>query len=388
MDTHGSPPVTQPDGDALNADIAARTDVYFNRTRRIVERFGDQRVTYAVFLRRPVIAAPRLMLDWLQAAAAARGTRFDIELTHEEATWVGAGEPLVYVSGPFSHLADLETILLQKTGAACVAAHHAYQMALALPNVPFLAMDARHCAGAEMQQLMAYAAGIGSQAAQREGARGFIGNANDGTAHFFGAPAGFGTMPHALIGYAGSTLRAAQMFHTTFPDTPLTVLVDYFGRELTDALEVCVHFPQLAASGLLSVRLDTHGGRFLEGLDPAESYAVLERHAPGAIRRYRSDAELRALVGTGVSAAAIWRMREVLDAAGFTAVKIVASSGFNVEKCRVMADAHAPIDLVGTGSFIPDHWSETYATADIVEYDGEPRVKTGREFLLRQKPTP
>jgi nicotinate phosphoribosyltransferase len=48
-----------------------------------------------------------------------------------------------------------------------------------------------------------------------------------------------------------------------------------------------------------------------------------------------------------------------------------------------MADAHAPIDLVGTGSYIPDSWSETYATADIVEYDGRPQVKIGREFLLR-----
>ncbi len=36
-----------------------------------------------------------------------------------------------------------------------------------------------------------------------------------------------------------------------------------------------------------------------------------------------------------------------------------------------MADARAPIDVVGTGSFIPDRWSETYATADIVEYDGD-----------------
>ena len=49
-----------------------------------------------------------------------------------------------------------------------------------------------------------------------------------------------------------------------------------------------------------------------------------------------------------------------------------------------MADAHAPIDIVGTGSFIPEVWTETYATADIVEYDGEPRVKIGREFLLRR----
>jgi nicotinate phosphoribosyltransferase len=65
-------------------------------------------------------------------------------------------------------------------------------------------------------------------------------------------------------------------------------------------------------------------------------------------------------------------------------VRIVASSGFGVDKCRVMADARAPIDLVGTGSFIPDAWSETYATADIVDYDGKAIVKVGREFLLRR----
>jgi nicotinate phosphoribosyltransferase len=366
-----------------DAAITARTDSYFTRTKQIVARFGDARVTYAVFLRRPVVSAPRLMLDWLRAVAAARGTDVRIDVMHEEGQWVGAGDPLLYITGSFVALSDLETILLQKLGAACVAAHNAYQMCVELPKVGFLAMEARHCAGAEMQEMMAYAAAVGSRAAQREGARGFIGNANDATAHWFGQAAGYGTMPHALIGYAGTTLRAAEMFHETFPDQPLTVLVDYFGREVTDGLAVAERFPALAAEGRLSVRLDTHGGRFLEGLDPAESYAVLERHTPGAIRRYRSQTELRHLVGTGVSAAAIWKMREALDEAGFPKVRIVASSGFGVGKCRVMAEARAPIDVVGTGSFIPDYWSETYATADIVEYDGVARVKVGREFLLR-----
>lgn len=368
----------------LSADISARTDSYFNRTRQVVARFGDKRVTYAMFLRRPVISAPRLMLDWLAAVAAERGTTFDIDVTHPEGTWVGAGEPLVYISGSMAELSDLETIALQKIGPACVAAHNAYQMCSSLPKVAFLAMEARHCAGGEMQDMMAYAASVGSAAAKREGAVGFIGNANDGTAHWFGERAGRGTMPHALIGYAGSTVRAAEMFHETFPDEALTVLVDYFGREITDALAVCARFPLLADTGRMAVRLDTHGGRFLEGLDPAESYAALERHAPGAIRRYRSDSELRYLVGTGVSAAAIWRMRESLDAAGFPKVRIVASSGFGVDKCRVMSDARAPVDVVGTGSFIPDVWTETYATADIVSYDGVPMVKVGREFLLRR----
>ncbi len=58
----------------LSADIAARTDSYFNRTKRIVARFGDKTVTYAIFLRRPVVCAPRLMLEWLQAAAAEQQT--------------------------------------------------------------------------------------------------------------------------------------------------------------------------------------------------------------------------------------------------------------------------------------------------------------------------
>jgi nicotinate phosphoribosyltransferase len=365
------------------ADITARTDTYFNRTSNIVKKFGDRRVTYAVFLRRPVVSAPGIMVDWLNAVARERNTSFDIELMHPEGTWTGAGEPLAYVTGSFVELSDLETIFLQKIGATCVAAHNAFQMCVALPKSAFLAMDARHCAGAEMQEMMAYAASVGSTAAKREGAKGFIGNANDWTAHYFGAKSGFGTMPHALIGYAGSTLRAAEMFVETYPHEDLTVLVDYFGKEITDALTVCRHYPELASEGRMAVRLDTHGGRFLEGLDPQESYAVLERHAPGALRRYRSQSELRFLIGTGVSAAAIWRMREALDESGFPAVRIVASSGFGVEKCSVMADAHTPIDVVGTGSFIPETWSETYATADIVAYDGHPMVKIGREFLLR-----
>jgi nicotinate phosphoribosyltransferase len=196
----------------LGADITARTDSYFNRTKQIVSRYGDKRVTYALFLRRPVICAPRLMLDWLKTAADRRGTEIEVDLIYQEGDWVGAGEPIVYLTGSMEQLSDLETILLQKIGPSCVAAHNAYQMALSLPGVAFLAMEARHCAGAEMQDMMSYAASVGSAAARREGAKGFVGNANDGTAHWFGASKGLGTMPHSLIGYAGSTVRAAEMF--------------------------------------------------------------------------------------------------------------------------------------------------------------------------------
>ena len=375
------------DNDATTrADIAAEwSDNYFLKTKAAVEKFGDRDVTYAVFMRRPVLFAPRLMIDWLTQVATERGVEFKIELNYDEGQWVGAGEPLLYISGSFAQLVDLETLYLQKLGACCVAANNAFTMCVELPDAGFLAMDARHCAGIEMAEMMAYAASVGSKAAQEQiNAKGFIGNATRATAKYFGNDDGLGTMPHALVGYAGSTLKAAEMFVATFPEHPLTVLVDYYGREITDALTVCRRFPEIASNGRLALRIDTHGGRFVEGLDPQKSYAVLERHVPLAVRRYRNEKELRYLTGTGVSAAAIFHLRDSLDAEGFNAVKIVVSSGFDVAKCKVMADVNAPIDIVGTGSFLPDLWSETYATADIVAYDGKPTVKVGREFLLRK----
>ena len=366
--------------------IKSWTDSYFKRTRSIIEAHGDVRVTYAVFMRRPVVLAPRLAVDWLHSVAKARKTTFDIEVLHPEGSWVGAGDPLLYVSGAFSQLVELETLMLQKLGAASVAAYNAALMVQDLPKTAFLAMDARHCAGTEMAEMMAYAASVGSARGKKEAqATGFIGNATDATAHYFGNETGLGTMPHALVGYAGSTLKACTLFHETHPTMPLTALVDYFGQEITDALEVSGHFPDLATTGKLSIRLDTPGSRFIEGLDPTRSYQVLDRHAPRSTRGYRSESELQHLIGPGVSAAAVWHLRERLDAAGYAQVKIVCSSGFGLEKCRVMALADAPVDVIGTGSYLPQSWQETYATADIIAYDGQARVKTGREFLLRGK---
>ncbi|MBT6308185.1 MAG: nicotinate phosphoribosyltransferase [Rhodospirillaceae bacterium] len=368
-----------------DAVVSRFADKYFLRTKDIVERFNDTVVTYAVFMRRPVTSATKLAVLWLEEMAKSRKTIVNIDVRHKEGAWIGAGEPIVYITGSLFHLVDLETQFLQKLGAACVAAYNAYVMCVELPKSAFLAMDARHCAGTDMAELMAYGASVGSRKAQKKvGALGFIGNATDDTAHFFGQNTGFGTMPHALIGYAGSTVRAAEMFHDTHPNINLTVLVDYFGKEITDAIAVCARFPDLASSGKLSIRLDTHGGRYVEGLDMANSYAVLERNATKAIRGYRSEAELRHLIGTGVSAAAIWHLREALNNAGYPNAKIVGSSGFSPEKCRIIALAEAPVDVIGTGSYLPENWSETYATADIIDYDGVPRVKVGREFLLQR----
>ena len=367
------------------SQLPSVTDTYFLRTRDIVSSYGDTEVTYAIFMRRPVISGLNPAIDWLEQIVKERKGSVNIKRCFKEGSDVGAGEPLVYISGSMLLLVDLETALLQKIGATCVAAYNARSMVESLRKTSFLAMDARHCAGADMADLMAYGAFVGSQRVKSESeAIGFIGCATDKTAHLFENTKGLGTMPHALVGYAGSTLKAAQMFHSTWPDEPLTVLVDYFGKEITDGLMVCRSFKKLADESTLSLRLDTHGSRYVEGLDVAGSYAVLERNAPEAIRGFRTEQELKYLIGTGVSAAAVWHLREMLDNSGFEKVKIVASSGFGPEKCKVFSLANVPVDVIGTGSYLPSRWSETYATADIISYGGKSQVKLGREFLIRR----
>ena len=225
------------------------------------------------------------------------------------------------------------------------------------------------------------------RAAQRKaGAVGFVGNADRRHRAFFRpGQRGLGTMPHALIGYAGSTVRAAEMFHETFPDETMTVLVDYFGREIDRCARGLPALPG-ACRRRPARRAARHARRPLHrrarpGRAPTRCWNATRRRRSAATA---TRTELRYLVGTGVSAAAIFHLREALDAAGFRQVKIVATSGFGPAKCRIMAEAEAPIDVVGTGSFLPELWTETYATADIIAYDGVPMVKAGREFLLRK----
>ena len=367
---------------AIN-DIPSLTDKYFSNTKKIIEKFGDKRVTYAVFMRRPIIFAPKIALNWLHKIAVEKHFELEVKTNYQEGDWVGSGEPMLYYSGSFAELVELETIFLQKIGATSVAAYNAFKMCGELPQTAFLAMDARHCAGSEMSRLMAYGAAVGSLAARKNGAKGFIGSSTDATCHYFGLTSGMGTMPHNLIGYAGSTLEAAKMFNNVFHEKDLVVLSDFFGKEITDSLEVCNHFKEMADNGKIAVRLDTHGGRFVEGLNTEKSYAVLTKYAPDAIKNYRTDNELKHLIGTGVSVAAIWHLREQLNNNGFDKVRIVASSGFSPEKCHIMAVGKAPIDVVGTGSYLPLEWTETYATADVISYDDRKCVKIGREFLLK-----
>jgi len=386
------------------AYLRTRTDKYFTKSREIVEKFGDRSVTYGVFLRGGVICAVNPAIEVLRRFYPAGGEPLKVTLLHEEGAFVPDHRPLFLYSGSLAALVELETLILQRVGVACVTAYNAYKMAMSLKKVAFIDMHARHSPGDDLSLLAAYGASVGSRMAKLAGAVGFIGSSQDLTAHYYGQKQGLGTMPHGIIGYAGSTLRAAQMFVEAHPQDNLTVLVDYYGREYSDALEVCrwwsgEYLPREGA-GALSVRIDTHGERYAEGLDFEKSVDIVTNwlHVPNEYEAVRhvmgeeaydadtlnivKDKVRRVLFGTGVSVAAVIHMREVLDAKGFNACRIVASSGFNLFKCKMFASARAPLDVVGTGSFIPENFNDTFATADIFLYDGKFGIKLGREKLF------
>jgi nicotinate phosphoribosyltransferase len=384
--------------------IAAQTDKYFTNTARIVDAHGDQIVTFAVFMRRRVVAALepaiRLVNRFVPDAKVKRFVA--------EGEVVPSEHKLMEITGSMKALSEIETLLLQKTGFPCVSANNAYEMCRAIPTAAFMDMHARHGSGAEMNILAAYGAMVGSNAAKRAEAsvKGFVGSSQDLTAPFFGAASGMGTMPHALVGYAGGDVLAAmKMFAETLPDAKsLIALVDYTGEEITDSLRCAKWFydeAKLQTKGKsFGIRLDTHGGRFAEGLDYEKSvdvvghwlnvlgeYSIVEQVLGG--RAFQMDPGnilvdkvRRILFGKGVSVASIIHARSALDKAGYKDAMIVGSSGFDPQKCQIMAAAKAPLDMVGTGSFLPATLTETYATADIIAYGGMPRVKVGREFLF------
>ncbi len=389
------------------AYVHSRTDKYFTKSRQIVEKFGDKTVTYGVFLRRGTICAVNPALEILREYYPPDAVPLKITRLYEEGAFVPDQKPIFTYTGSFAALAELETLILRRVGTACVSAYNAYKMATDLPKMAFIDMHARHACGDDLSLLAAYGASVGSRIAKLSGATGFIGGSQDLTAHFYGLQQGLGTMPHAIVGYAGSTLRAAQMYAETHPQDNLTVLVDYYAREFSDALEVCRWWYNEVLPGdtrsarTLAFRVDTHGERYAEGLDYEQSvdlvanwlHVLNEYEAVRAVmgeEAYDSDTlnivkdrVRRVLFGTGVSVASVIKMRQTLDAAGFNSARIVASSGFTPFKCKMFGHARAPVDVIGTGSFIPEAFGDTFATADIFMYDGKFEIKVGREKLFQ-----
>jgi len=177
---------------------------------------------------------------------------------------------------------------------------------------------------------------------------GAIGVSTDAQASWWGGR-GVGTVPHGLIAaYGGDTVAAATKFADHFAgEMNVTVLVDFENDSVRTALEVA----DALGERLWGVRLDT-------------SEALVDKALEGT--------DLR-----GVQPALVEKVRSALDDAGHEHVRIVASGGFTAAKIRQFEEQGVPVDAYGVGSSLIRGQNDF--TADVVEVDGRPCAKVGRE---------
>ena len=169
---------------------------------------------------------------------------------------------------------------------------------------------------------------------------------------------GVGTVAHALIAaYDGDTVAASRAVAAVTPkDTRLIVPVDYENDCVGTSLAVA----RALDDRLWGVRLDT-------------SEFMVDRSVIAHMGTFRP---------TGVNPRLVWNVREALDSEGFGDVRIVVSGGFDLDRIRDFEDEDVPVDAYGVGATA--HEGRWDFIGDVVQLDGKPQAKAGRE--LRPNP--
>lgn len=169
---------------------------------------------------------------------------------------------------------------------------------------------------------------------------------------------GVGTVSHALIAaHGGDTVAATRAVAAVTPnDVPLIVPVDYENDCVGTSLAVA----RALDDRVWGVRLDT-------------SESMVDRSVIGQMGTFRP---------TGVNPRLVWNVRDALDAEGFGDVRIVVSGGFDYDRIREFEDDDVPVNAYGVGASA--HVGRWDFTGDVVQLDGKPQAKAGRE--LRPNP--
>ncbi len=373
-------------------------DEYFNNCRKIAERTSwlrNRKVRYKCFARENGVLV-----------GSDKAVNFIAENTYAPLRILGLkdgerfaeGKPILIIEGNYNELVTLETTylgFLSFSGAAAAMR----EIVEAADGVPVIDMSARHYPWQLIEEI--------AMAAYLGGAAGTSTQAGHAYVQKWRNPGGkfklYASLPHAAAAVAAEmaemsgkgglypSVMAAKLFQETFPDKPIiTVLVDYEGRELYVAEQAFEVFGEK----LFAVRLDTHGGRNMQGTatreDPGAALAFLDGRTGVNMEDFvwnfardnglDYDGALKYIAGNGVTAESVFVMRNWLDSIGAAGVKIVVSSGFNKIKTRAFRALNAPMDFIGTGSFV----RFSMFTSDISDVWEKgwwrKRVKVGREL--------
>ncbi len=371
-----------------------RTDVYFRRTKQALEAAGRRpKGLMQVFQKKDALLcgmgeamailaagsghyrddeqADRLFAQWMQAqaeAGAASGdpdarrsiekSRLEVELELDD-LWesaanelevkalsdgdeVSSWETVLTVSGTIPEFVQLETLYLGVLARRTKIATKASRVVATAGDKPVLYFPARfdHWASQEGD---GHAAKVG----------GVFAVSTDAQAAWWNGEAE-GTIPHALIAAAeGDVVESARLFSARFPGTNLIALVDFHN----DSVDASLSVAREMGDRLWGVRLDTS-----------------EKLTDKSLQGEPNADQLR-----GVQPRLVENVRNALDAEGFEKVKIVVSGGFDVEKINAFENAGVPADAYGVGSSLLEGRFDF--TADVVELEGRPCAKVGRQLM-------
>ena len=321
----------------MSRDRRFYSDKYFIRTEEILLADGyNPEVLMQVFCRTPgVLCGMAEALEMLREVphpltlhALADGDR------------VQAWETVLTIAGPYAAFAHLETVFLGVLARATRVASQTREIVDVAGDRPVLFFGGRHDHYVT-QETDGYAALVGgatSVATDAQGVRQGL--------------SGVGTMPHALIAaYGGDTVLASQKFvaHMS-PEIPFIALVDFDNDCVGTSLAVA----RALGDKLQGVRLDTSASLVDVSLTDVQPPQY------------------------GVTPALVERVRSALDAEGFNGVQIIISGGLSAERMRAFRDA--PVDAYGVGSSILRNEGQYDFTADIVQVNGKPVSKVGRQL--------
>jgi len=311
---------------AHEEDIKAgkTTDVYFMRTKKILEEKGIHKKVFAD------VTTTSLPKDWKwgvlagieEVAKLLEGLPVNV-YAMREGTIFHPYEPVLQIEGFYEEFGVYETALLGMLSQASGIATAALRIKIAANFKPVYSFGIRHMHPA-ISPMIDRSAFIGGC----DGVSGVLG------AEMIGEKP-VGTMPHALILTVGDQVKAWKYFDEVVePEVPRTALIDTLCDEKFEALMAA----EALGERLTAVRLDTPSSR------------------RGNFRRI------------------IEEVRWELDLRGYEHVKIFVSGGLNEESIREIVDI---ADAFGVGSAIASAKPIDFSL-DIVEVEGKPITKRGK----------
>jgi len=304
------------------------TDVYFERTQKILEEYNiDKEVRMEIRTKNVPGKGPGVLTGLDEVIQLLEGTGNSVWTIPEGSVFLPY-EPVMMIEGGYRDFSPLETPLLGLLCQASGISTKARLVTEAAGDNPVFHFGSRrmHPSIAPMIGRSAYIGGCSGVAVTK-------------TARQLGLDP-VGTIPHALILILEDSTTATGMFEKLFGEEVNTVaLVDTFGDEKFEALENAD-----LIEGLNAVRLDTPSSRRGNMLEIARE------------------------------------VRWELDLHGFPDVEIFISGGLDEES---IPDLNEVADAYGVGTSISNAPVVDFSL-DIVEIEGEPVSKRGKKSGSKQ----